>query len=129
MQGRQGFTSPVDRKIQSLGPMIQNPAPRTCPACGHSFIPWRVWRISHWSCIDCRACGALLNRKIDLQFLSVYFTFAVFLTASMVLLVFSLLASIGSAAVAALGIWLTDAYTVRLCLAGPWAGWWRGYEG
>src|SRR5438876_5728742 len=44
---------------------------RTCPACGHGFIPWRIWRVTRWSQITCPACHVQLNRHFDAQFVFV----------------------------------------------------------
>src|SRR5437870_2216740 len=44
---------------------------KTCPACGHRFIPWRIWRVTRWSHIACPACHAQLNRRFDLQLVGI----------------------------------------------------------
>ena len=41
---------------------------RMCPRCSKSFIPWRVWAITRWTCIACPHCGARLNRELDWRF-------------------------------------------------------------
>ena len=91
-----------------------------CPQCSRPFIPWRVWAITHWSCISCPNCEARLNRKLDWRF-------GLLLLASISVgqpALGFLLAS-GSWPAAALGLaallavfWLVDVATVRLVVAG-----------
>ena len=41
------------------------PRGRTCPACGHHFIPWRV--LIPWWTTDCPKCRTRLGRTRDSQ--------------------------------------------------------------
>jgi hypothetical protein len=102
---------------------------RSCPACGHHFIPWQTWRISRWSCIACPHCGVRLNRRFDAQML-LMFMLMCFLGAVLVFLaIHGLPFSVGVAlTVAAMFmIWLADIMTIRLVVAGKWRRFF-GYE-
>lgn len=44
----------------------------SCPACQHRFIPWKVWKISRWTCIACPACHSKLYRNVDGRFIAIY---------------------------------------------------------
>ena len=39
----------------------------SCPACHHRFIPWSVWKITRWSCMECPVCSCKLNRRFELR--------------------------------------------------------------
>lgn len=39
-----------------------------CPGCGVRFVPWRLWRITRWTCISCPSCGIQLGRVLDRRF-------------------------------------------------------------
>jgi DNA-directed RNA polymerase subunit RPC12/RpoP len=100
---------------------------RCCPACGHHFVPWNVWRISIYSSIRCPKCGARLTRRRDLQFFALPFVI-VCVFATGLLLGFSPRAFLAYALlVLVLIAWPLDAFTVRLVQQGKWRGWWRGY--
>src|SRR6266481_699745 len=97
-----------------------------CPACGHHFIPWRVWQITRWSCLRCTHCGIQLNRRLDWQFLFMSLAFGMMLSVAIwfeIHIVWRVLAVIVAFALA----WFLDAMTVRLVVAGRWRGL-LGYE-
>src|SRR5712691_10641114 len=45
--------------------MVTSPSSRSCPNCGHVVHAWRIWLITHWSCIRCSHCGVRLNRRVS----------------------------------------------------------------
>lgn len=100
----------------SLAGMSAKQHSRCCPACGHRFIPWRVWQISRWTCIRCPSCGVRLSRRFDRQF---YWIGCVI---CLVLAAIPFLDALGwQIAVGAFGmllVTLADAATVRLVEAG-----------
>jgi hypothetical protein len=102
--------------------------PKCCPACGHHFIPWNIWRVSIYSPIRCPKYDAKLIRRRDLQFfLGSFIIFCVFGVS--LLLGFSPRAFfVCTVLVMVLVVWPVDAVTVRLVQAGRWRGWLRGYE-
>jgi len=104
-----------------------HPLPRTCPACGHKFVPWQVWRITRWTNIACPSCHAALNRRLDAQ---------LFLVGTAALVVMALasfwlplnLATGAAIYCLCLGLAVVlDALTVRLVRAGAFRGI-RGYK-
>jgi endogenous inhibitor of DNA gyrase (YacG/DUF329 family) len=106
---------------------------RRCPACGHHFIPWSVWRVSRVTTIPCPKCGARLTRKFDFQFFGLLL-FIVILVASLDAIMVRIfhrpvtdLFAVGTLIVVLI-MWPLDALTVRLVRSGKWQGWLRGYE-
>lgn len=107
-----------------------NTKPRCCPACGHSFIPWGVWKISRWSGVKCPKCSTLLIRNYDIQFFTLIFIIIFGVTVgTMILRVFSEVsyASVIIFVGGAILLFVGDAYTVRLQQAGVFRGV-RGYK-
>lgn len=45
----------------------------SCPACHHRFVPWSVWTITRWSCMQCPSCGCKLNRHFELRESAVFY--------------------------------------------------------
>ncbi len=94
--------------------------PRCCPVCGHSFIPWSIWKISRWTYINCPNCDARLIRRIDLQLVLICFIYLI--PASIIFLPIPIA---WRAAVVLFGFILSsilDALTVRLVKAGKYRG-------
>ena len=100
-----------------------------CPKCSASFIPWRVWAISRWTCIACPACGAQLNRSHGWRFAVLLVLGLTALQVGTLVLVASTPWPIWVLALASflVAFWLLDVATVRLVLAGKMRGI-RGYE-
>ena len=108
---------------------------RACPACGHKFVPWNIWRVSRWSCISCPGCKTKLTRSVDLQL------FAIIVLNSAVLVAVFLapvlwferspyaftIAIVVMVVVGWLPGYLLDVATVRLVTARRWRGWLLGY--
>lgn len=99
--------------------------PQSCPACQHRFVPWKVWRVSTWSCIRCPHCNSALNRRRDLQFF-----FVLLPEIALITLALNLPIHIWERVFAALAVmlvgYMVDALTVKLVLAKQWRGI-RGY--
>lgn len=97
----------------------------TCPKCSASFVPWRVWAISRWSCIQCPACEAKLNRRIDLRAVLIYVVTSMLVPG---VVIFSYALSVPWSVIALLVFtsfvlfWLIDVLTVRLVVAGEKRG-------
>src|SRR5438132_9983236 len=103
----------------SLGLMSSKGHPRSCPTCGHHFIPWSVWRVSRLTTIPCPKCGARLSRRLDFQFFGLLL-FMILLVASLDAIMVRIfhrpatdLFAAGALAVV-LVMWPLDALTVRL---------------
>ena len=78
-------------------------------------MPWRIWRVTHWTRISCPACQAQLGRGFDLQLAGMCILGA--------LLPFLALVVPGPGLVKLIalflflgGFWALDAYTVKLKL-------------
>ena len=101
----------------------------SCPKCSRRFVPWRVWAITRWSCIQCPACGVALNRRLDWRLLllcvvsstlQLFATLAVFrLSDSLPVRILLALASLLAVLIL---VWLIDLVTVRLVVAGEKRG-------
>jgi hypothetical protein len=109
---------------------------RACPACGHRFVPWNLWRVSRWSCISCPSCKTKLNRNTDLQL----FAIVGLNSAVLVALVLGAVLWFGRSPYVAVALafvvmvvvgwlpgYLLDVATVRLVTARRWRGWLLGY--
>jgi DNA-directed RNA polymerase subunit RPC12/RpoP len=107
--------------------LIRSLSPRRCPACGHAFIPWRVWQISRWSCIRCPHCATRLKRRVDLQLLLISCALFVPVLAVTGDLVAHTLVFWAACMLWASVVLVVDAMTVKLVIAGKWRGL-RGYE-
>lgn len=97
-----------------------------CPECGNRFAAWGVWRVSRYSCLPCPGCGTPLNRRLNLQFLSVVACVA----SPLALLALAAPAwpwLLAACVAAFVGGYLLDVLTVRLVKTRGWRGWWRGY--
>ena len=90
----------------------------SCPRCSAPFIPWRVWAITRWTCISCPACGARLNRRLDLQFAAVLLVGSMLAPVGFITLVASTswLVWLPVLALFLLAFWLLDVLTVRLVI-------------
>lgn len=119
--------------------------PRACPACGHRFVPWNLWRITRWSCLSCPSCTTKLTRNLfALQLLAALgLTFAVVFGSGLGALLWikrsrdvalwierstyvPVTAFVVIAVVGLLLGYLLDVATVRLAVA-HWRGWLLGY--
>ena len=100
---------------------------RTCPACGHKFIPWQAWKITRWSNIACPSCQAPLNRKVDAQLFLIAIAAWLVLTVVNVWLLSSLAARVVSFFAVVVALELLDTFTMRLVRAGERRGI-RGYK-
>ena len=102
--------------------------PRCCPACGHHFVPWNIWRVSIYSPIRCPKCAAKLIRRRDLQFFLAPFIILCIFGISLLLHWSPWTFVVCALLVMILVVRPIDALTVRLVQAGRWRGWLRGYE-
>ncbi|MCA3085554.1 MAG: hypothetical protein ING65_04460 [Rhodocyclaceae bacterium] len=94
---------------------------RPCPHCSAPFIPWKVWAISRWHCIQCPACGTQLNRRTDLQFVFIVLCSCGLMPVAVLVLAASPLpwfADIVLIVAAFFALWLIDVFTVRLVVPG-----------
>lgn len=87
-----------------------------CPRCSTPFVPWRVWAITRWSCIACPACGARLNRHLDLRFAALIIVGLTLLQVGLITLVASTPWPIWVSALVVFlaAFWLIDVLTVSL---------------
>lgn len=107
---------------------------QNCPACKHSFTPWRCWQITRWSCIQCPNCDVQLNRRTDIQSLIVTFFLIVPLLSGMYPAAY-LINALGGHWLFSLAlivflcalVWLVDLLTIRLVVAKNFR-WLKGYE-
>lgn len=97
----------------------------SCPACQHRFVPWAVWRITRWSCIQCPACSCKLNRRFELRESAVFYGIFGALTWSWYAFALSPAAVVPAGA---LLLYLVDVCTVRLVQASSYRRL-AGYEG
>src|SRR3982074_835793 len=101
--------------------------PRCCPACGHRFLPWGMWRVSIWTCISCPKCDARLTRRRDFQFFALPLPVILFGIAGIIFHLSPTAFLTVGALVIVFIMWPLDVLTVRLLPVGKWRGWWRGY--
>ena len=85
----------------------------SCPACHHRFVPWAVWKITRWSCMNCSACHCKLNRRFAVREIAVSMAFLLAFGALYTMVEFSATVALMLVAVAS-SFYLVDVCTVRL---------------